>query len=295
MPTYTDAGGIAIHYASWRVDPAGPPPRAVIQLVHGVAEHIGRYTEVIAALNAAGYSVWAEDHRGHGMTGMVQWNGDRSLLGKPGPGGLRAVRDAIERFTDVIRATEEPTVPIVLLGHSWGSMLVQMMLNRHAERYAGAVLTGTCYRVLGSMNTGPLNARFAHHGDTGYEWLSRDPTVVATFLADPLTAKHPLQHNLHPLDLLRLFGRPARQVGADIPVLMMIGSEDPLGGERSVQRLACAFRRRSGFTDVATIVYEGARHEVFHETNRTEVFADLVAWLQARFGAAGGGDGSQER
>ena len=86
MPTFTDAWGVHIHYEHWRV----PEPTAVVQLAHGIGEHIGRYGELIAALNGAGYSVWADDHRGHGQTGFEQHGGDLDRMGRPGPGGMRA-------------------------------------------------------------------------------------------------------------------------------------------------------------------------------------------------------------
>ena len=95
MPTFTDAHGIRIHYQSWRV----PDATAVVQLAHGIGEHMGRYGELIEALNAAGYSVWADDHRGHGRTGFEQHGGDLTRMGRPGPGGRRdgSARDGDRR------------------------------------------------------------------------------------------------------------------------------------------------------------------------------------------------------
>lgn len=286
MATFTDPHGVRIHYSSWRV----PEPTAIVQLVHGVGEHIGRYGRLIEALNEAGYSVWADDHRGHGQTGFEQHGGDLTRMGRLGPGGLRAAIAAVEQFTDVIRDAEgmdgpaagEP-VPLVLLGQSWGSLMAQIIVNRHAGRYDGMVLTGTAYRTLRHMDGGDLNRRHKHLGSTGMEWLSRDPSVAAEFVADPYTTETQLQRLFGLVDAARLLGRPARGLPPELPVLIMVGSDDTLGGEESARRLAEAYVRRSGLIDVEVVVYDGARHEVFNETNQAEARADLVAWLDARF------------
>lgn len=286
MATFTDPHGVRIHYQSWRV----PEPAAVVQLVHGVGEHIGRYARLIEALNEAGYSVWADDHRGHGQTGFEQHGGDLTRMGRLGPGGLRAAVAAVEQFTDVIREAEgmdgaaavDP-VPLVLLGQSWGSLMAQMIVNRHADRYDGVVLTGTAYRTIRHMDAGDLNRRHKHLGSTGMEWLSRDPSVAAEFVADPYTTEKQLQRLFGLVDAARLLGRPARGLPAELPVLIMVGSDDTLGGEESARRLAEAYVERSGLVDVEVVVYDGARHEIFNETNQEEVRADLIRWLDARF------------
>ncbi|WP_136708223.1 alpha/beta fold hydrolase [Agromyces sp. H66] len=279
MPTFTDDHGVRIHYQSWRV----PDATAVVQLAHGVGEHIGRYTELIQALNDAGYSVWADDHRGHGQTGFEQHGGDLTRMGRLGPGGLRAAIEAVHRFTSVIRDAEAPGLPLVLLGHSWGSLMAQILLNRYPDEFDAVVLTGTAHRTLLDMNGGDLNRRHRHLGTTPVEWLSRDPEVPPAFMADPYTTEVSLQKLFGLVDAARLLGRPARALPAELPVLIMVGSDDPLGGARSAEKLADSYRRRSGLVDVELIVYPEARHEVFNETNRAEVRADLIRWLDERF------------
>ena len=289
MPTFTDEYGVAIEYYAWPVD----HPRAIVQIVHGVGEHALRYREVARALNAAGYTVYADDHRGHGQTGMRQHGGDAGQLGKPGPGGMRAVVAAVHAFTGVIRKQVaeqarpgQPAVPVVLLGHSWGSLMAQMIVNKHPEDYQAVVLSGTAFRWPGFLNSGDLNARHKHLGSTGAEWLSRDPAVAAAFVADPLTTGVPLAKLFGLRDAVRILGRPARRLPAALPVLIQVGGDDPVGGERSAQKLVAAYTRRSGLTDVRLIVYPGARHEVYNETNRADVLADLVGWLDAHLPAA---------
>ena len=133
------------------------------------------------------------------------------------------------------------------------------------------------------MNGGDLNARHKHLGPTPVEWLSRDRQVVEDFMGDPYTTAVPLRQLFGIRDTLRLLGRPARDLPAELPLLIMVGSDDSLGGEQSALSLAKDYTERSGLIDVKVIVYEGARHEIFNETNRAEVMADLVAWLDERY------------
>ena len=284
MPTFTDEQGVAITYYVWPVE----RPRAIVQLLHGVGEYAKRYEHVVGRLNAAGYTVYADDHRGHGQTGLDQWGGDRSKLGRLGPGGLRATIESVRQLTRIIR-DGHPDIPLVLLGHSWGSLMAQMIINRHADEYDALVLTGTAYRMFGSMASGDLNKRHKHLGTTGYEWLSRDTAVHAAAASDPLMVDAKVMTLFGVADSLRLLGRPAKALARDLPLLIQIGSDDPLGGEKSVRTLASAYAKRSGLTDITVQVYPEARHEVFNELNKDEVIADLAAWLDARFGNAPAG------
>jgi alpha-beta hydrolase superfamily lysophospholipase len=214
---------------------------------------------------------------------MQQWGGDRSKLGRLGPGGLRGTIEAVHQLTGILRA-QHPGVPLVLLGHSWGSLIAQILLNRHPRDYDAVVLTGTAFRAVGWMNSGDLNRRHRHLGTSGAEWLSRDTEISAAFFTDPLNFSAQTVKLFGLPDALRLLGRPAPGLPTDLPLLILVGSDDPLGGARSAQRLAEEYVRRSGMRDVEAIVYDEARHEVFNETNRLEVVADLLAWLDERVG-----------
>lgn len=277
--TFRDPLGVTIHYHVW----SHPSPKGVVQLVHGLGEHALRYERLAADLVAAGYEVWADEHRGHGQTGLDQWGGDRSKLGRLGKGGHDAAVDAVRAFGRLIRAAR-PSVPFVLLGHSWGSLIAQILLDTDPRPYDAVVLSGTAYRTLRDMNGGDLNARFRGKGRTGYEWLSRDQAVVAAAAADPLMFKASVLKLFGLRSALRLLGKPREHLAdeRDVPILIVIGSEDSLGGERSVEKLAAAYVGRSGFSDVTAIVYPGAQHEVYNETNRDEVVHDVIGWLDAR-------------
>ncbi len=278
--TFKDAFGVVIHYHVW----SHPSPKGVIQLVHGLGEYALRYEYLAAQLVEAGYEVWADEHRGHGQTGLDQWGGDASKLGHLGPGGHRATLDAVHQFSKLIRAAR-PGIPFVLLGHSWGSFMAQMLLNAYPTEYDAVILSGSAHRTFSGMNSGDLNARFkktvAH--PTGFEWLSRDPALIAAAAADPLMTKASVLKLFGLRDGLRLFGRPRAGLAAerDVPLLLIVGSDDPVGGGKSVRNLADDYVKRAGLTDVTAIVYPGARHEVFNETNRDEVIADVIGWIDA--------------
>ncbi|WP_298039549.1 alpha/beta hydrolase [uncultured Microbacterium sp.] len=279
MPTtseFTDAHGVTIVYD---VHAADGEPRGIVQLLHGVGEHAGRYGAVIDALTRDGFIVYADDHRGHGRTGLRQHGGPEKL-GRLGTGGLHAAKEAVWQLTGIIR-TEHPDLPLVLLGHSWGSFLAQMLVNDHPDAWDAVILTGSARRTPRDLNAAPLNARWEGAEATGYEWLSRDPAVWSAFDDDPLTTNVPLLKLFGPIEALKLYGRPKKDLAArrDVPLLLMVGRDDPVGGAHSVHKLADDYRQRSGYTDVTTLVYPDARHEIFNELQQQQVRADLTAWL----------------
>jgi len=274
---FVDSYGVTIHYHRWPVANA----RGVIQLAHGLGEHAMRYEPLVADLAAAGWEVWANEHRGHGPTGVEQWQHDLTKMGRLGPGGLSATIGNLVEFRELI-AREQPSLPTVFLGHSWGSLMGQILLNQgFATEIDGVVLTGSTYRMPGYMNAGNLNARHKHLGGTGAEWLSRDEAVWHRWVEDPLAFEANTLKLFGPFDAAKLIGAP-KKAPLDIPILLMVGSDDSLGGERGVRRLERAYRERTQLEDITVKVYADARHEVFNETNRDDVVADLVAWLGSK-------------
>jgi alpha-beta hydrolase superfamily lysophospholipase len=264
--TLSDADGICVYGTRW----APAEPKAVVQVAHGWAEHRRRYARLAAALVDRGYAVWADDHLGHGETG-VEGGG----LGDLGPRGMEGVTAALHLVTERI-TEEEPGLPVVLLGHSWGSFLAQRLVRDHGADYAALVLTGTTRREPGT-------ARVPRLGSDGerYAWLSRDAAEVAAYAADPWCGFENL--TVRPDDPRReyLEGGSDDSIPGGLPVLILNGGDDPVGGAEGGARLARAYRE-AGLADVTLRVYEGARHEVFNETNRDEVTAELLDWLDAR-------------
>jgi alpha-beta hydrolase superfamily lysophospholipase len=257
----------------------------VVQVSHGLGDHALRYEELAQGLVTAGFTVYADDHYGHGRTGLGQWSGDQAKLGRLGPGGMRGTVKSVRELTKIIRA-ENGDLPLALLGHSWGSIIAQKLVNDHSDEYDALVLTGTAYRTFFRMNGGDLNARHKSLGTTGYEWLSRDPAVAQAFLDDELTFTARALKLFGLADSLRLLGRPRKNLENDLPVLIQIGSDDPFGGPLSAEMLAQSYLSRSALSDVELIVYSDARHEIFNELNRDEVIADTIEWLISRLPGA---------
>lgn len=259
-------------------------PRGTILLAHGVGEHARRYGPLAARLAAAGFSVIAPDHLGHGLT-AERGRG----LGKVGPGTNLRARRALSDVARLARSRAEQS-PLILLGHSWGSLLGQQLLNHSGHLFSAAVFTGTTLPVPGLINPGKLNAAYAACDDTGLAWLSRDEEQRALFAADPYcfdTAKQPVWSSLQAAQLLS-FPRHRLDPNSpgDLPILILAGSNDPLGfGARGPKMLARALRRWSGCSDVTLRIYPEARHEVFFERNRDEITEGLIAWLRDHFPA----------
>ena len=255
-------------------------PRGVVQVAHGLAEHSGRYDRFARALNDAGFSVHASDHRGHGA----------SIAGTPGDFGAPGFEGLIADMA-AYGASLRGDTPLLLFAHSMGSFAAQSVILTHSEQYAGVVLSGsTVLDVLAAGMAeaeGPggleaFNAGFEHR--TGYEWLSRDETEVDRYVADPLCG-----FDLPDETVPALFGAagmladPTVLAGirSDLPLLVVSGSEDPLaGGGQLVEALGQRYRD-AGLVEVRVKLYDGARHELLNEINRDEVTSDVVAWLDA--------------
>lgn len=279
--TFVDEYGVTIHYYVW----TAPQPIGIVQIAHGVGEYAARYEALAQALAVEGFTVYADDHRGHGQTGLEQYDGDHTKLGRLGPGGTAAATDAVHHLSRLARA-DHPELPLVILGHSWGSLLVQRILDTRAADYDAVVLSGTALRTLRHMNGGDLSKRHRPaDGGNGAEWLSRDPQVAEDFIADPLTFDAKVSQLFGVVEAAKLLGTP-RKLAKNLPMLIQIGEEDTLGGARSVELLAAAYRKAGGLTDVTVDVYPGARHEVYNETNRVEVIANLIVWLKHHVGPA---------
>ncbi|QIK76662.1 alpha/beta fold hydrolase [Nocardioides piscis] len=259
---------------------AADEPRGVVQVAHGLAEHSGRYDRLARALNDAGYRVHAADHRGHGQ----------SLADVPGDFGDAGFEGLI---ADLAAYSQSLTgdLPLFLVAHSMGSFAAQSVLLDHSDLYAGVVLSGsTALDVLaaglaqaeGPVGLEAFNAGFEHR--TGYEWLSRDEAEVDLYVADPMCG-FPLPDSTVPA-LFAAAGTLADPqalagIRKDLPILIASGSDDPLAGGGELVQLLGQRYRDAGVEDVTVTVYDGARHEIFNETNRDEISADVVAWLDA--------------
>lgn len=255
-------------------------PRAVVQVAHGLAEHSVRYDRFARALNDAGYSVRATDHRGHGA----------SIAGTPGDFGAAGF-EALIADVAAYGASVRDDLPLFLFAHSMGSFAAQSVILSHSEQYAGVVLSGsTALDLLAAgmaqaaepVGLEAFNAGFEHR--TGYEWLSRDEAEVDRYVADPLCG-----FDLPDETVPALFGAagtladPTALAGirSDLPLLLVSGSDDPLAGGGQLVEVLGQRYRDAGLVDVTVKLYDGARHEILNEINRDQITADVLAWLDA--------------
>jgi alpha-beta hydrolase superfamily lysophospholipase len=236
-----------------------------------------------AVLNRAGFSVYADDHRGHGQTGVKQLeNKQIKKLGNLGPGGMDATYKQVADFSKLIKS-ENAGKKLVLLGHSWGSFIAQKVINKASDLYDAVVLSGSALTMPGYLATGDFNKVWKKlPGSTGYEWLSRDVDIQKKFVADPLTFLAAAMQVFGVSNSLKLFGTPSKQVRSDLPILVQVGQADPIGGEYSNKALVKAYRKNAGTNDIELFVYHDARHEIYNELNKDQIIQDLIDWINIR-------------
>jgi alpha-beta hydrolase superfamily lysophospholipase len=287
--------GITLSYRRWLPD---GDVRGAVQIVHGASEHSGRYGRLAETLTGRGFAVYAMDLRGHGHTA----NG--TGIGRFGSGSADSMADDVVAL-DLIIADQQPGRPRILLGHSMGSIIALAAAEADGGDLAGLVLSGplgadpalagTVAQLeaavaagLGEqpLDLGTFNESF-EPARTRYDWLSRDDAEVDAYLADPLAGDEmPLTYDY----AAGVFGMNVRATTAEavaelpdgLPVLLLSGQRDPVGGADAAHVTALAGLLRDRGSPVEQHVYRDARHEVFNETNRDEVVADLLAWIDAR-------------
>jgi alpha-beta hydrolase superfamily lysophospholipase len=296
LHVFQSVDGVRVTYRRWLPD---DEVRATIQLVHGASEHSGRYDRLAGALTARGFAVYSMDLRGHGRTA------EGTGTGRFGASGFEGVLHDV-RALQLIAAEEHPGVPRLLLGHSMGSVIALASAERDGAGLAGLVLSGPLgvnpdladtvsqleVALANGMADASLDALGAFNESfqparTPYDWLSRDDAEVDAYIADPLAGDEmPLTYGY----AAEVFGASVRASGPEgiaglpdgLPVLLVSGSRDPVGGVEAGQVTALAGLLRDRGLPVEQHVYPEARHEVFNETNRYEVVTDLLDWLERR-------------
>lgn len=271
--------GIAPDVRKWR--DAGQTTRAALVVAHGMGEHADRYRAPLAPIFADGVVVYALDHRGYGERARVT-----DTLGDYGPGGFAGVVADLTALVELAR-DENPALPLILLGHSMGSMIAQAFVLEHADLIDALALSGSgAVDVIASAGAADPNIFAALNtpfepGRTGFEWLSRDAREVDLYCADPLCG-----FGLVPESFGDLFGQGAAladttriaEIPQDLPIWIGSGDEDPLYSMLDAVEPLIARYRTAGLA-VETHIYPGARHEILNETNRDEVIADLHRWI----------------
>ena len=278
--TFKSSDGLSISCVRWS---SPHPVRGVVQVAHGLGEHVSRYEELAQLLVRVGFVVYGNDHRGHGLTAS------RGRFGDFGSGGFdQLVEDMVS--LRVIAKEEQPGQPLVLLAHGMGSFAAQQLVLDHSHSIDGLVLSGTGaldglarsaqgMSVADSMTL--LNASF-EPARTPFDWLNRDNAEVDSFLSDPLcfASLEPGSMGSFVDAFPRLVDpREIHNVREDLPIYVVAGSEDPVGKRLEGVRLLLERYRTAGLRSLAHDFYAGGRHEMFHEINRLEVFTNLLVWL----------------
>jgi alpha-beta hydrolase superfamily lysophospholipase len=292
------------------------PPRAIVQIVHGLGEHSRRYQRLIALLLDHGIVVAADDHAGHGRTAVLS-----GAWADTGPDGLEAViadeQTLRERVTSMF-----PELPYIVYGHSWGSIIARVQASRHGNGLAGLVLGGVASRwaalddydrhalerAIGSgagiedggryqdaMFDGFLERIEDASGPT--DWVARDRDVVRDHGADPLNGFGAPMSLRFVRDFVRLYDKAeaqdwAARVPNHLPVLILAGDQDPVAGFGEGAYQVANRLMAAGTRDVRTRVYPGFRHEVHNEPPIRDEVAQEITGFVGRIVGDGEGDGS---
>ncbi len=261
-------GRVVVH----RWDPAGRATRVVV-VVHGYAEHGRRYDHVARRLSADGAVVYAPDHVGHGLS-----DGERAVIAD-----FEHVVDDLTTLVDRAEG-DHPGRPVVMVGHSMGGLLTARFAQRHHGRLAGAAFLGA---VIGdwAWARDVLALPQLPDADSDPSGMSRDPAACRAYAEDPLVY-HGRYHRVLLEAEVEALDRYAAEVDRlDLPVVLLHGTDDPFVPWQTSHDAVAAMP-----TDDATFhVYEGARHELVHETNADEVLADLAAFVARVTGQDGSG------
>ena len=308
MPVFEDfyfdssTGKNRIHARKCTPDGA---PRAVIQIAHGVAEHINRYDDFMSFLAENGFVVAGNDHLGHGQS--FESVGDMGFFAEE-DGWDRVVED-MDKLRDIMRQAY-PDLPYIFFGHSMGSFLTRTYLIRYPEKYDAAILSGTGHqgkalvlagsaaaelmvktkgprgdgKVLNDMAFGSYCKQIADPR-TPFDWLSRDEAVVDKYIADPLcgfVAKTSLYRDMMAGVKFITSQKNIDSMSKDQPIYFMSGEADPVGEYgKGMERAYQAFCK-AGLHDVTIRLYPDGRHEMLNELNKDKVYQDILNWINAR-------------
>lgn len=261
-----------IHYQSWL--PEGEP-KAVLLIVHGLAEHSGRYGNVVNHFVPQGYAVYGIDHLGHGES-----EGKRVYVKR-----FDDYTNTLKIYLGKVRGLQ-PGKPIFLVGHSMGGLIGAMYLLDYQAELVGAVLSGPAVKIPSNVTPATifvgkiLSALIPKFGLVGLEaeGVSRDPAVVQAYVNDPLVHRGKMTARLA-AEMLKAMQTVSNQASKiTLPILILQGSADRLVDPGGAQMLYEAV----GSTDKQIKIYDDFYHEVFSEPGHDKVLHDVEVWLEAR-------------
>ncbi|MGZ3514714.1 MAG: alpha/beta hydrolase [Thermodesulfobacteriota bacterium] len=256
-----------IFFQNWL--PEGEP-KAILLIVHGLAEHSGRYMNLVNHLVPLGYAVHGFDHPGHGKSD-----------------GTRVYVERFEDYTDTIKVYFDrmrPAKPVFLVGHSMGGLIAALYLLDHQREMTGAVLSGPAVKVPGKITPTTVlvgkmfSALMPRFGLLGLdaEGVSRDPAVVQAYINDPLVHSGKITARLAAEMLKAMQHISAQASKITLPIMIVQGTADRLVDPAGARMLYDAV----GSADKEIKIYEGFYHEVFNEPERERVLHDVERWIE---------------
>ena len=296
-------GKTRLHGIAWI--PEDVTPAAVLQIVHGVAEYIGRYDDFARFLNSHGVIVVGHDHLGHGLSlpegGTPVYFGDGNTWNTP-------VDDVYVLHTKL--KEQYPHLPLLLMGHSMGSFLSRTYLIRYPGTVKAAILMGTGWQSAAALTgglalAGMLKRRNAAATNdtvtelafgaynktfkptrTDYDWLSADEENVDEYIADPLCGQDATVGLFYEMLTGIRFNQRRNnldRMDKSMPILLISGEDDPVGGMGAGVRQTYAEFKRAGITDCTLKLHPGLRHELLNEkARRDEVYQDIWSWMEEK-------------
>jgi acylglycerol lipase len=269
--TFTTSDGLTIYHQAWLPD---GDPKAVVLLLHGLAEHSGRYGHVARALTAAGCAVHAVDHRGHGKS-----DGKRTYV--------KSYSDYQRDILQFRRLVEQqhPGLPLFVLGHSMGGNLALGHVLDHQAGVRGMALSAPALAAGSSLSPAKIKlAKLVGKIAPGLrpeglsaDAISRDPAVVAAYVADPLVFNGKITAGAAAALLGSMEAFPPRYHELRLPILLQQGTADALVDIAGTRRLEAGAVNAT----VTTHYYDGLYHEIFNEPEQAAVIADTIAWLDS--------------
>jgi alpha-beta hydrolase superfamily lysophospholipase len=290
------------HFLFTRTFKPSNPCIGHIHILHGMAEHSGRYVKFARTLIAAGYAVTMHDHRGHGET--AAYNGTLGFFAEQN-GFDRVVEDAHEVVTSL--HAQFADVPLILFGHSMGSFITRRYIQLYSDQVDNAILCGTGNvtalhtmgnivakalakqfgketesKILNKLSFGSFNKQFPS-SKTAYDWLCSAEDEVQKYIDDPYCGFIPT--NQFFVDLTTGFKSLNRKkeiakIKKELPILLISGSKDPVGEQgQGVYSVAEQFAA-AGLQDVTVYLFEDKRHEILNEDNQEAVYQVLLRWLE---------------
>lgn len=302
--TFESRDGITVHGNKWFLE-KDIKSKAVVQIAHGMAEHIDRYSDFAKTLNSKGYIVYGNDHRGHGKTA-----GSLENLGYfADDNGWNLVVEDMHELTSMIKS-EHKGLPLFIFGHSMGSFLSRSYIQKYGNEIDGVILSGTGgdngllgnigillakgemrkmgkkYRSkkMDKLSFGNFNKAFGPNR-TNFDWLSRDTKEVDKYIEDELCGEvftagffYDMLTGLKALNKKENI----RKVPKELPIFFISGEKDPVGKNTKGVMQAITSLKKAGIKDISYKFYKDGRHEILNELNKKDVYNDVIRWLDER-------------